>query len=189
MKLIVTFLLSIVFFTTTAQTGDAVLDKRLTEYMQLSKNLNIDKLITYMYPRIFELAPKKDLAAALKTAYTSTDFKIGIDSLSITNIDPVQKFSKGNYTMFTYYTLISFEIINEEKKADAATMVSGFKQKFGAENVSFDKATNIIKIKQNKQALSIKDNYSAGKWTFLGVESNPMLKKIIPAPIVAKYKL
>jgi hypothetical protein len=189
MKLIVTFLLSIVIFTATAQTGDAVLNKRLTEYMQLSKNLNIDKLITYMYPRVFELAPKKDLAAALKTAYTSTDFKITIDSLKITRVDPVQKFAKGNYTIFNYFTTIGFEIINAEKKADAAVMVDGFKQKFGAENVSFDEATSIIKIKQDKLALAIKDNYTAGKWTFLGVENSPMLKKIIPAAIVAKYKL
>jgi hypothetical protein len=189
MKLIVTFLLSTLFLTSTAQTGDTVLDKRLTAYMQFSKDLNIDKLMTYMYPRIFELAPKKDIAAALKAAYTSEDLKIGIDSLSISNTDPVQKFAKGNYTRFTYFTIISFEIIKEEEKADAAAMVEGFKQQFGAGNVSIDKVTNIIKVKQTKQALAIKDNYTAGKWTFLGVERSPMLKKIIPQAIVAKYKL
>jgi hypothetical protein len=188
MKLTATFLLLFSFFIATAQTGDTVLDKRLTAYMQLSKNLDINKLLTFMYPRIFELAPKKDIAAALKSAYSSDEFTIAIDSLRISSADPVQRFAKGSYTLFNYFVLISFKGKKDEK-ADIATMLEAFKNQFGKENVTLNEADNSIRINQTKQALAIKDNYTAGKWTFLGVEKNPLIKKIIPAAIVAKYKL
>jgi hypothetical protein len=189
MKLIATFFLSFTFFIATAQTGDTVLDKRLTAYMQLSKNLNVDKLMIYMYPRIFELATRKQLADALKTAYNSPDFTITIDSMSINNIDPIQKFAKGSYTLFDYFVRLKFKMLGDKTAEEATTMFEGFQKTFGNENVTLNKGTNTIGIKQEKQALAIKDNYSAGKWTFLGVEKNPMIKKIIPAAIVAKYKL
>ncbi len=189
MKLIATLFLSLTFFIATAQTGDAVLDKRLTEYMQLSKNLNVTKLMSYLYPRIFELAPKKDLAAALKSAYTSTDFTITIDSMNINSIDPVQKFAKGNYTMFNYFVQMQFKMTGNKTAEEATGIFESFQKTFGKENVTQDKTTNTFSIQQEKQALAIKDNYSAGKWTFLGVEKNPMIKKIIPAAIVTKYKL
>jgi hypothetical protein len=189
MKLIATFLLIFTFFIATAQTGDKMLDKRLSQYMQLSKNLNVDKLMTYMYPRIFELATRKQLSDALKTAYKSPDFTITIDSMSINNIDPVQKFAKGSYTLFDYFVRLKFKMPGDKTEEEATTMFDGFQKTFGKENVTLNKETKTIGIKQEKQALAIKDNYTAGKWTFLGVEKNPMIKKIIPAAIVAKYKL
>jgi hypothetical protein len=189
MKLIATFLLSFTFFIATAQTGDTVLNKRLAAYMQLSKDINVDKLLGYLYPRIFELAPKKDLAAALKTAYTSTDYTITIDSMSINSIDPVQKFAKGSYTLFNYFVRMKFKMLGDKADEDATGVFESFQKTFGKENVTQDKTENTFSIQQVKQALAIKDNFSAGKWTFLGVEKNPMIKKIIPAAIVAKYKL
>jgi hypothetical protein len=189
MKLTVTFLLIFTFFIATAQTGDTVLDKRLTAYMQLSKNLNIDKLLTYMYPRVFELASRKEMADALKTAYNSPDFIITIDSMNVNNIDPVQKFAKGSYTLFDYFVRLNFKMKGDKKAEEVTAMFDIFAQKFGKENVTLNKETNTLGIKQEKQALAIKDNYSAGKWTFLGVEKNAMIKKIIPAAIITKYKL
>jgi hypothetical protein len=188
MKLIATFFLSFTFFIATAQTGDAVLDKRIEAYMQLSKDINVDKLLGYLYPRIFELAPKKDLAAALKTAYTSTDFTIAIDSMSISSIDPVQKFAKGSYTMFNYFVRMKFKMTSSKTAEEVTRTFENFQKTFGKENVTQDKTDNTFSIQQVKQALAIKDNYSAGKWTFLGVEKNAMIKKIIPAAIITKYK-
>ncbi len=189
MKLIVTLLLSCTFFIATAQTGDTVLDKRLAAYMQLSKDLNIDKLLNYMYPRIFELATRKQMADALKTAYNSPDFTITIDSMNINSIDPVQKFAKGSYTLFDYFVRLKFKMQGDKTAEEATAMFEGFQNTFGKENVTLNKETNTIGIKQEKQALAIKDNYSAGKWTFLGVEKNALIKKIIPAAIITKYKL
>ncbi len=189
MKKFITILLIAISFTASSQTSDAVLNKRLAEYLVFSKELKVDALLDYMYPRMFELASREQLKQLLEQAFNSPDISIKLDSLTIDKILPVSKFSKGAYTKFTYSLVMKIKLTNPAMEDKSEAILDNFKEKFGEKNVFYDETTKLFSVYQTKDALAIKDNYSKNIWTMLGLEKEQSLEKIIPAEIKAKYKL
>lgn len=172
-----------------SQTADAVLNKRLAAYIALSKDLKIDQLLNYMYPRIFEIAKREQLKEALENAYNNSSMEIKLDSLSLGKVQPILRFSKGSYTKFNYSVKMSMKPLSDELKGKNDQLLANLKKTFGNDNVSLEEATNTFWIFQSKEALAIKDNYSKNIWTMIGLENNPGINYIIPAEIKKKYNI
>jgi hypothetical protein len=189
MKYCILFVLLIITLSASSQTTDAVLNKRLSEYLGFSKNLEIENLLTYMYPRIFELATKAQIKQALESAYNSTEIEIKLDSMGIGNVLPISKFSKGLYTKFGYGVKLTMKFLDKEMEDKIDIVLQSLKTKFGELNVQYAEESKIFTVYQEKEALAIKDNYSKNIWTILGLEADKTLLKIIPAEIRNKYSL
>ena len=172
-----------------SQSADAALNKRLAEYMSFSKEVNIDRLMDYMYPRLFELAPKEQLKEALEKAYHNKDIEIKLDSLAMGQVLPISKFSKGSFTKFSYTVKMRMKLLTEEMEKSTDMILQSFKTSFGEENVSYDEATKFFWVYQTKNAIAIKDNYSKNIWTMLGLEKDQSINKIVPAEIKKKYNI
>lgn len=184
------FVLSIFFSVNVfSQSSDAALNKRLSEYMSLSKDMNIKELMEYMYPRLFELAPKEQLKEALEKAYNSTEIEIKLDSLTLGKVEPVSKFSKGSFTKFSYTVKMRMKLLSAEMEKNTDMILQSFKTSFGEKNVSYDEATKFFWVYQAKSGIAIKDNYSKNIWTMLGLEKDQSLNKIVPAEIKKKYNI
>jgi len=176
-------------FIANSQTTDATLNKRLAEYLAYSKDLKIDLLLEYMYPRIFEMASKEQIKEVLESAYNNPDIEIKLDSMGIGSVLGVSTFSKGAFTKFSYSVKMKITLLNKEMEDKSAQVLKNFKNKFGDENVSYDNVSKIFWVYQNKEALAIKDNYSKNIWTMLGLEEDQSIFSIIPAEIKTKYHL
>jgi hypothetical protein len=172
-----------------AQTTDPVFNKRLSEYIDISRDLKIDLLLNYMYPRIFEIAPRKDLKAALEGAYHNESISIKLDSVITGKVDPISKFSKGAFTRFEYKAVMTVQLLGENMEGKADAVLQNFKLKFGEKNVSYDNDTKLFRIRQHKEALAIKDNFSKNLWTFIGLEKEMNLTAIIPAAVKTHYHI
>lgn len=172
-----------------SQTADAVLNKRLANYMAWSKGMKIDLLLDYMYPRIFEIAKKEQLKEVLEKAYNNQDFEIKLDSISLGEVQPISRFSKGSFTRFGYFVKMSMKPVSDEYKDKTDLLLQSFKTSFGEDNVAYDEATATFLITQTKEALAIKDNYSKNVWTMIGLEKNPGINYILPAEIKKKYQI
>jgi hypothetical protein len=172
-----------------SQSADAVLNKRLSEYMSFSKEMNIDRLMEYMYPRLFELAPREQLKEALEKAYHNPDIEIKLDSLAMGQVLPISKFSKGSFTKFSYTVKMRMKLLSEEMEKSSDMILQSFKTSFGEANVSYDEVTKFFWVYQTKDAIAIKDNYSKNAWTMLGLEKDQSINKIVPAEIKKKYNI
>jgi hypothetical protein len=190
MKKTITLILVIATFCVQAQTKDAALNKRLDEYLGYSKTLNIDLLLNYMYPKVFEVASKAQIKKALEAAYNNADLKISLDSISIGTILPIEKFTTGAFTKFDYNVKMIITLATKEYQDKKVGIFENFKKKFGEENVVLNAEKNTFYIYQTKQALAIKDNFSKNIWTFMGIEEDSKaLTKIIPLAIKKKYEI
>jgi hypothetical protein len=190
MKLIATIILSIVLTGTLAQTSDAKLNSRMAAFMQLSKKLDLDKLMDYMYPRIYELAPKAAIVKEMKKAFNSADMQITPDSLAILSADNITTAGTTSFTRFKYFSSFNLHIAKKDSAEDMAdAYLMAYRAQFGKDNVDYDGQTNTFHIKAVKYVIAIKDRYSKNEWVFVSQEQNALLRKLLPAAVVKKYKL
>ncbi len=183
----------IIFFAATtlqAQTKDPVLNQRIAEYMQLSKTLDAAKLADYLYPRIFELAPRAAIISQLKNAFNNPDITVAIDSAVVLNMDNITTAGTTSFSRMKYLSAMSMKFAQKDSAEDMTGFyMEAFKAKFGAQNVSYEGGNNTFHIKAIKYALAVKDRYSKNNWTFIGIEKDSQLKKLLPVAAVKKYKL
>jgi hypothetical protein len=175
--------------TTKAQTTDKELNLALANYMKYSKTLNIDKLVDYMYPKIFEIAPKASIVSSLSSLYNSDQFTAKLDSVYITQYFPVIKFSKGYFSKFSYGTILRMKFNDATDSSSQQKIFDALEAAYGEEAVTMA-ADQYFKIVDIKDAIAIKDNFSKNKWTFLGLKKdNRMILKLIPNEIKTAYKI
>jgi hypothetical protein len=189
MKKILFLFFLLVSLCTYSQTTDTTLNKRLAEYMSYSKDMNIDKLLDYMYPRLFELAPKEQLKQALENAYNNAEIEIKLDSLAMGNVLPISKFSRGAFTKFSYTVKMRMKLMTKEMEESTDMILQSFKSSFGEENVSYDETAKFFWVYQTKDGIAIKDSYSKNTWTMIGLEKDQTINGIIPAEIKKKYNI
>ncbi len=173
-----------------AQTANVDLTNNLNKYLNFTKTFAVDSILNMVYPRLFEVAPKIQMREAFIKAFNDEELKITFDSVAIIKTYPVEKFSKGMFSQFTYSIKM---LLRFTEKQDSATLnfVKGmYEEKFGGDNVTV-KDDNTFEIVTTETVLAIKDNYSKGKWTFLTlkVEQKKIVQKIVPLEIRQHYNI
>ncbi len=184
-------LLLTVAFGATAQTTDARLNQRLNDYIQLNKDLNFDKIMDYMHPNLFKIAPREALIESFEEAFNSEDVSMRIDTIRILTASPDFTDGEARYKKLDYYMSMSmyFEGDMLEYPDFRASMEEGMKSTFEKKKVSYDEKKKALVIAGNEVMFAIKDNANA-EWLFLGYEKNPQLiKAVFPKAVIAHYKL
>ena len=174
-----------------AKSGDADLDRRLSEYMQYTEKLDFEKIMDYMYPKLFKIAPKEALVSAMKEAFQSKEMKMGMKDLGIVSIEDVFASGGTDYRKVTYKMTLTMQFYDTTMTSDPQfmemmkeSMAAGFPDK----EVTVDDATKTIKVKGNDILFAIRD--SGKEWMFIGYKDDPDLIKIIfPKPVIDYYKL
>ena len=73
------------------------LEQRLTEFMKLNEEMNLKKVMDYVYPKLFTIVPRKDLLQAMKDGFNSEEVKVDIDSMKVDKIHPVFEMDNASY--------------------------------------------------------------------------------------------
>jgi hypothetical protein len=153
--------------------------------------MDMDRTMDYIYPRIFEIAPRSAMVQEMKKAVNSEEMTITMDSLRAMKAEPITVAGTTQFTRFQYF--VSFAVRFNKKDSTeedmAASYLALFKAQFGKENVSYSGETDIFHVRTNKFSLAIKDRYSKNRWTFVNQEQSQMLRKLLPAAAVKKYKM
>src|SRR3982074_2051779 len=89
---------------------DRGLQKRLDEYMKLNKELNFKKLIDYIHPSLFKIAPKKDIIQAFEQTFNNDKVEIRFDSLNVVSVEPPFKYHEVIYQKVNYYTSMELRV-------------------------------------------------------------------------------
>ena len=178
-------------FISTAQTTDAQLKQRLNHYMQLNKELDFEKIMDYMHPVLFTVAPKEAMQQTMEQAFNSEEMKISIDSLQVLTIGEDFKEGEAVYKKVDYFMSMSMVFKDNmlENEGFREIMTAGMKEAFGNKQVAYDEKKKALIITGNEIMFAIKDNPKAA-WLFLGYEKNPpLINAIFPKSVIAHYKL
>ena len=174
-----------------SKTSNASLEQRLEEYRKLNEELNIDKLMDYIYPKLFTLVPREQMVKGMKDFFASDDIKVNIDSLTIDKIHPVFQIGDGSYAKVEYSMVIQMDlflqdtVVNDEQNEFVAQTM---KEKYGEKNVAIDKATGMIKVRIANPLVAVKDEH-AKEWSFISLkDEDPMIHKLFNQEVLDKLE-
>ena len=172
-------------------TTDKDFNQRLDNYLRLNMELKFDELMDFTHPRIFELATKEQLAQLLKSAYENPEFKMSLDSISITDISAPFKFENSNYRKIEYRMLAGIKFNDTSltsDKEDIERIINSLESSFQGGNITFDETTRWFRINAITIMFGIKDLDKP--WLFLGYQKDsPQLMKIYPSEVISHFKL
>lgn len=170
--------------TTTTVTGSS-LEQRLGEYMKLNEALNLDKLMDYIYPQVFTIAPRESLLEAMKNAFQSEEMEISIENMKAEKIHSSFEMEGGDYAKIIYSMDMTMKGNNGEESWNEA-MISNMEQAYGKENVSLDEASGALRIHQQAEMVAIKDKHSP-EWTFVSLKKDdPIVQKLFSKELLDK---
>jgi len=188
--LLICFLFGVLF--SGAQSNDPALNKRLSEYISANEDLNLEKIMDFIHPKLFEIAPRELMIKALKEVFESDEFKASMDSLEIISVDDEFKYEGISYRKVQYSMVMDFRFVDAEKTSDSVfvnLLKTSFSNAFNDAIVSFDKEKNSFHIKGYEFLIAIKDKENA-LWMFIGHEKNKMLMEyIFPKAVIEKFNL
>ncbi len=170
---------------------DTSLVNRLNTILSLTQVKDLEKVMDYTYPKLFTIAPKEAIIAAMKSAFESEDFNIELDSLKILKIFPIFKINDTSYVKVKHTMLMKMKYIkpyDSTQREEKEFMVSLMSQRFGEGNVRYDPVTNSLNIFMTPDMVGIKTGST--KWSFANLnEDNPqMLNMLFGKQVLDKLK-
>lgn len=168
------------------------LEQRLTEFMKLNEEMNLEKIMDYVYPKLFTIVPRNELQQAMKDGFNNEEVKIDIDSMKVDKIHPVFEMDNASYAKINYTMLMQMDFNNSKdgaaKNDDEQTefMRKIMTEQYGEENVSVDGATGIIKIRASSSMVAVKEQ-SDKEWYFVNMKNDdPMVTKLFSKEVIDK---
>jgi len=164
------------------------LELSLDNYFTALKNNDVKGMVDSIYEPAFKLTPKKDLVAAMETAYESNKTPKLINAKKI-KILPIEKYEKGLFTRAYYKILMRMDSPSKKEEeikqfeSILKTMLADKKPK-----ITYNKEENVFNIDMESFILAINENNI--EWKFLADNfiDNLVAAKLIPLDILASIK-
>ena len=169
--------------------NDPSLESRLNEYMKSNQDLNFERMMDYIYPKLFEIAPKEDMIKAMNSFFDSKEMKVKMDSIHVTKIHPIFSMGDGQYAKVEYSMVMYMDFSPAENEvgdsAQNKLVEKSMATKYGDENVSLDSA-GVLKIRTGTPMVAVKDKY-AKEWSFVSLkDDDPMIHKLFTQEVLDK---
>lgn len=194
MKRFLVLLLVSFFFQSNAQKiDDPRLEKRLNDFMAVNRQMDFEKIIDFMHPKLFTLAPRNLLVQSMQKTFANEEMKFSFDSMSLVTITPVFNFEKSNYRKIDYYLGMTIKLSNAMDLKDeeyARIMKAAMEAGFPGKKIIIDSAENSIRVLGNEVMFAIQD-VGSNEWMFLGYETGKkeLVEKLYPLPVRKYFKL
>jgi hypothetical protein len=165
----------------------AELTSRLEIFMQYNRDMNFEKIMGYIYPRLFTIAPKEQIKEAMESGFNNDELTIKLDSIRIEKVYPLFASGNNRYAKISYSMLILMSPKQQDDSTDMNELVPVIQAQFGEENVRFDKKTNTLIIYQKVDMAAIKDELSP-EWTFMNLKKDdPMMDLLLDKELLSKF--
>ena len=190
--------------------SDKALEQRLAEFLKVNDEMNLDKVMDYIYPKLFTIVDRADVKKAMKLGTDNEKVKIEIDSLKVDSLYPVFQMGKASYAKIRYSMIMLMDFHTPDDSVvkqnppskntgtehpiglDAypapqkTLIVSLLAQQYGKMNVSLDNKTGLIRVRTSNPMVAVKDEY-AKEWCFVNLkEEDPFNKKIFSTEVLDK---
>ena len=172
---------------------DTSLQRRLDEYLAANKQLDFEKLMNYIHPKLFEIVPREQMIELFKSIFDNPQMTISMDTMSVTGISKSFNFKGAEYKKVDYYLGMSLRFKDSTvlKDQDKVSQIQEqVKTAMTAENVNYIPANNSLAIDAKKIMFAIKDNPRT-QWMFVGYEpqQKEMMKTLVPEEVLTNFKL
>ena len=185
--LIIALLLSL---SSIAQSHKEDITKNANTYYSYMTNQNFDGVLDYMYPKVFEMAPKEAMKAGMEQMFNSPDMKIEFISNEVTEVSNEKEVDGITYAAVYYNSKMKMTFLSEKEKSEEdqkkfldfmkTTMIT----QFGEGNVTSDLKTLSLVINMDATMFAIKDPKYDG-WKFIGNDDamQQLVNSIIPESV------
>jgi hypothetical protein len=172
---------------------DTSLQRRLDEYLVANKQLDFEKLMNYIHPKLFEIVPREQMIELFKSIFDNPQMMISMDTMSVTGISRSFNFKGAEYKKVDYYLGMSVRfkdstvLKDQDKLAEIQERV---KTAMSAENIKYIAENNSLAIDTKKIMFAVKDNPRT-QWMFVGYEpqQREMMKTLVPEEVLTNFKL
>lgn len=188
MKFLVTLLFTFLFtFSGLAQSNKETITKHAETYYTHLTNQNFDGILDYMYPQVFEIAPREQMKIGMQQMFNSPDMKIEFLSNEVTQVSHEKEVDGINYAAVFYNSKMKMTFLTEadnsaeDQKSFLEFMKVTMDSQFGAENVTSDLETMSLVINMDANMFAINDpKYK--EWKFIGNDDamKSLVDTIIP---------
>jgi hypothetical protein len=186
-NLILVFFISISSF---AQSSSAEITKNAQNYYDYMTAQNFDGVLDYMYPKVFEMAPRNQLKAGMEQMFSSPDMKIEFLSNDVTKVSEEKIVESVTYAVVSYNSKMKMTFVSEQDKSaeDQKAFLEFMKvtmdTQFGEGNVTSDQKTMSLVINMDATMFAINDPQYDG-WKFIGNDDamKQLVDSIIPESV------
>ncbi len=191
MKQLLTICLTLfVTFSISAQTHKETITKEAQTYYDYMTNQNFDGVLDYMYPKVFDMAPREQMKMGMQQMFNSPDMKIEFLNNDVTNVSDEKEVDGVTYAAVYYNSKMRMTFLSELEKSDEdkSTFIQFMKgtmaSQFGEENVQAHAETMSLVINMDATMFAIKDPKFDG-WKFLGNDDamQMIVNSIIPESV------
>jgi len=165
------------------------LEQAIEEYGKSIIEKDYKKIVSFIYPKLFDLFPKQTIEDSLKQSYLNKEIDVQISDFKLTSIEH-KEVSEGNEYLIiatSYNQVVRYADKNEEATEEAAFHYDILKEKYGEANVSFESKENRITATSFSKQLAILENAT---WNFLDINPNVInyYEKFLPLSIIDELR-
>jgi hypothetical protein len=166
-----------IVFSSQAQ-PDTRLQQRLDSMLMVTRDMNLEKILDYTYPKLFTIVKREQMKEALKNSFETEDFSTTLDSIKLVSVLPVFTTKDGQYAKIKHTMLMRMKFKEEMDSTDSDMMIPLMEEEFGKGNVRFDKVTNTIIVFMNSEMVAIKDEFSP-EWSFVNYDDESSMVTLL----------
>lgn len=185
-------LLFISNFTLFSQSDKEVILQTFTEYSTHVVNKDNVKLVEYLHPAMFEIAPKEMMIEMMDNAFADKTIQMTFGMMRIDSLSNIMTEKSNKYCLIHHNFDLVMKMLptNDSEEARNLTRETAvytyqyMEQVYGKENIKFDKENAAFEILIASKTLAINDESTDG-WKFIEAkkESNEILKNILPESV------
>jgi hypothetical protein len=187
----------------------AELKQRLDEFMQSFRHLDAEKMINYIYPKVFTVIDKEELLRQMKESMAGSPKK-NLDSVTVDKICPIFDVDKSSYCKIDFTIALTFPVNIAKDSLGNSTKTpkdSGIRHvigeggypapqitlmqtllegKFGKGNVKFERDAALFRVRATNRLVAVKDEF-AKQWSFIMYDKrDPKSTKIFSQNVLDK---
>jgi len=182
-------ILALIAVVVAAAQPDTVLGRRLEQFMEANRLMNIDRVLDYTYPKLFTIATRNEMADALKTSFDNDAVTIVLDSVVADSVYPVFRMREGSFAKIRYSMKMIMRVKGREtdsvqQKKNALQILAAVRAQYGPQ-AGTDGGGNIV-IHTMAVMVAVKDAY-AKEWCFVNLkEEDPVTTQLFSNDVLAR---
>lgn len=159
------------------------------KYWELTRQVDLEGVADYLYPRLFEVAPRKDLINAMKTVFEDPSISLGIGEGKVLGISDVLEVDEVKYSLINYSFVMQMQMVDMEDKSVLDLTLAGLKEEYGDKSVRLDNKTNTFFVNALSQCYAIRSAaYDSWKFIERKKEYEALFEGWFPKKVLKKLK-
>lgn len=163
---------------------------RFMAFAKFTQALEVDSIIAYTYPKLFELAPAEMVAAQFEQIAADTNMRIEFGTVQLDSLSPaIFSYEGQDYAMVYYHAPMYMTMLSEEYREEEFYEMLGqmLAAQYGIEHLSGDAEERRFAIDAPKQLFAIRRKKEE-PWYFIEYKSdNPMILNMLIDAEVRKH--